>query len=260
MTTAPAPAAPAGRSDAAPALARLRAQTSFELASIVRNGEQILVTILMPLIALVALAATSVVGLERAEGPRVDLVAPGALALGIMAAAFTSQAIATSFDRRGGVLRLMATTPLGRVGLLGGKICAVLVVLVLQAVILGGVAIGLGWRPSPVEVLAAAGVGVLGTAAFTALAMLLAGTLRFEAVLALANLLLLALTLVGGALVPTDWLPGIGSEIARFLPSGALGEALRGAFGDGVAWRDVAVLLGWTSLLTWATSRTFRWS
>ncbi|QIK83376.1 ABC transporter permease [Sanguibacter sp. HDW7] len=245
---------------AAPVLDRLRAQTAFELASIFRNGEQIMVTILMPLVALVALAAFDVVDLARADGPRVDLVAPGVLAMGVMAAAFTSPAIATSFDRRGGVLRLLATTPLGRVGLLGGKVCAVLVLQAVQAVVLGGVAVGLGWRPAPLEVLVAAGVGVLGTAVFTALAMLVAGTLRFEAVLALANILLIALTLVGGVLVPTDWLPGVGGEIARLLPSGALGEALRGAFGDGVAWRDIVTLLGWTGLLTWATNRTFRWS
>lgn len=252
--------APAPHPGAAPVLDRLRAQTTFELASIFRNGEQIMVTILMPLVALVALAATDVVDLGRAEGARVDLVAPGVLAMAVMAAALTSQAIATSFDRRGGVLRLLATTPLGRVGLLGGKICAVLVLQAVQAVVLGGVAIGLGWRPEPGDVIVALAIGVLGTAVFTALAMLMAGTLRFEAVLALANLLLIGLTLVGGVLVPTDWLPGVGADIARLLPSGALGEALRGAFGDGVAWRDVAVLLGWAGLLTWATSRTFRWS
>lgn len=255
--TAPAAAPHAG---AAPALARLRAQTAFELTSILRNGEQLMVTVLLPLVALVALAATDVVDLGRAQGPRVDTVAPGVLATGVMAAAFTSQAIATAFDRRGGVLRLLATTPLGRVGLLGGKACAVLVVQAVQAVVLGGVAVGLGWRPSLPQVLAALGVGVLGTAVFTALAMLVAGTLRFEAVLALANVLLVALTLVGGALVPTGWLPGAAAEVVRLLPSGALGEALRGAFGGGVALRDVAVLLGWTGLLTWATSRTFRWS
>lgn len=257
--SAPA-AAPAPHPGAAPVLDRLRAQTTFELASIFRNGEQIMVTILMPLVALVALAATDVVDLGRADGARVDLVAPGVLAMAVMAAALTSQAIATSFDRRGGVLRLLATTPLGRVGLLGGKICAVLVLQAVQAVVIGGVAIGLGWRPEPGDVIVALGIGVLGTAVFTALAMLMAGTLRFEAVLALANLLLIGLTLVGGVLVPTDWLPGVGADIARLLPSGALGEALRGAFGDGVAWRDVAVLIGWAGLLTWATSRTFRWS
>lgn len=253
--TVPAPA-PA----AAPAGARLRAQTSFEIASIFRNGEQVMVTLLLPLLALVVLGGTDVVDIDLGGRARIDVVAPGVLALAVMAAAFTSQAIATSFDRRGGVLRLMATTPLGRLGLLGGKVAAVLVLQVVQAVVVGGGAVALGWRPELPGVLAALAVGVLGTAVFTSFAMLIAGTLRFEAVLALANLLLVVLTLVGGALVPVESFPGVTGEVARLLPSGALGEGMRGAFDGGVALRDVVTLVVWTAGLGWATSRTFRWS
>ena len=250
------PPAPA----AAPASARLRAQTSFEIASIFRNGEQVLVTLLLPLVALVVLGGTDVVDIDLGGRARIDVVTPGVLALSVMAAAFTSQAIATSFDRRGGVLRLMATTPLGRFGLLGGKVSAVLVLQVVQAIVVGGGAVALGWRPGAPDVLAAFLVGALGTAVFTSLAMLIAGTLRFEAVLALANLLLVVLTLVGGTLVPTSTFPGVAGDIVRLLPSGALGEAMRGAFDGGVPLRDVAALVVWTLGLGWATSRTFRWS
>ena len=260
MTPSPVRPAPGPAPGAATAATRLRAQTRFELASIFRNGEQVMVTLLLPLIALVALGATDVVDLELGGRSRIDAITPGVLALSVMAAAFTSQAIATSFDRRGGVLRLMATTPLGRLGLLGGKVAAVLVLQTVQGIVLGGAAVALGWRPTPDEVVVALVVAVLGTAVFTSLAMLMAGTLRFEAVLALANLLLVALTLVGGVLVPTAQLPGAAGDLVRLLPSGALGEAMRGAFDGGVALRDVAVLLGWTGILGWATSRTFRWS
>lgn len=250
------PPAPA----AAPPIARLRAQTQFEVASIFRNGEQVMVTLLLPLIALVALGGTQIVDIDLGGRARIDVVAPGVLALAVMASAFTSQAIATSFDRRGGVLRLMATTPLGRLGLLGGKIAAVLLLQAVQALVVGGAAFVLGWRPAPPEIAAALAVGVLGTAVFTALAMLLAGTLRFEAVLALANLLLVVLTLVGGVLVPTDTFPGVAGDLVRLLPSGALGEAVRGAFDGGVPLRDVVALTAWAVGLGWATSRTFRWS
>lgn len=259
-TGAARPAASARQGGAADARTRLLTQARFEAASIFRNGEQVMVTLLLPLIALVVLAATDVVDLGTGTDPRVDGVVPGVLAMAVMAAAFTSQAIATSFDRRGGVLRLLATTPLGRSGLLGGKVLAVLALQAVQAVALGGVAVGLGWRPGAAQVLAALGVGVLGTAAFTSLAMLVAGTLRFEAVLALANVLLVVLTIAGGVLVPVDRFPDGVAGLVRLLPSGALGEAVRGALGDGVALQDVAVLLGWSGLLAWATSRTFRWS
>lgn len=260
MTPSHARPVPAPAPAAAPVLARLRAQTRFEIASIFRNGEQVLVTLLLPLITLVGLGGTEIVDIELGGRARIDVVAPGVLALAVMASAFTSQAIATSFDRRGGVLRLMATTPLGRSGLLGGKVAAVLALQVIQAAVVGGVAIVLGWRPELPQIAVALAVGVLGTAVFTALAMLLAGTLRFEAVLALANLLLVVLTLVGGVLVPTDTFPGAAGDIVRLLPSGALGEAVRGAFDGGVPLRDVAALTAWAAGLSWATSRTFRWS
>ena len=77
-----------------------------------------------------------------------------------------------------------------------------------------------------------------------ALALLLAGTLRAEAVLAVANLvwvLLLGL----GVLVPTDLLPGALGTVAALLPSGALGDAVRTSLVDGGwPWPQWAVLVG----------------
>lgn len=257
MTTLTPPAArrAAGRAT------RVRTQAWFELGSIVRNGEQLMVTLLLPALLLVVLSVSDVVTLDTGGRARIDHVTPGVLALAVMSAALTSQAISTSFDRRNGVLRLMATTPLGPGGLLAGKAVALLCVEAVQVTVLGAVAAVLGWRPDPAGLALALVVLVLGTMAFTALAMLVAGTLRFEAVLALANILLVLLAVGGGVVVPADSLPDALAAVARLLPSGALGEGLRGALHDGaVAWRDVAVLLGWSGALGWATVRTFRWS
>jgi ABC-2 type transport system permease protein len=245
---------------ASPVLRRWRAQTAFEARMILRNGEQLLVTIAFPLLLLVALCATDVVSLDTEGARRIDVVAPGVLAMAIMTTAFTSQAIATAFDRRNGVLRLMATTPLGRGGLLAGKIAGVFAVEVVQIVLLAAVALGLGWHPDLAGVLPAVLAWVLGTAAFTALAMLLAGTLRAEAVLAVANLVLAVLVVGGGVVAPAHQLPGPLTQIALLLPSGALGEALRGAFLHGsVPPFSVVVLLGWTAALGWGINRLFRW-
>lgn len=251
MTNTPT-AAPAGR--------RVLAQASFETRAILRNGEQLLVTLVLPVLLLVGLVQTSLVELDTAGASRVDFVTPGVLALACLSTAFTSQSIATAFDRRNGVLRLLATTPLGRGGLLAGKVLGVLAVEVVQVVVIGAVALGLGWRPVPVGVPAAIGAGLLGTAAFTALALLLAGTLRAEGVLAVANLVLVVLVVGGGLLVPPDQLPGPLAHLAAFLPSGALGEALRGALlGTGVPALSVVVLLGWTAAFGWGATRLFRW-
>jgi ABC-2 type transport system permease protein len=178
-----------------------------------------------------------------------------------MSTAFTSQAIATSFDRRNGVLRLLATTPLGRGGLLAGKVLGVLAVEVVQVVVLGGVALALGWQPDPAGLGAAALAVLLGTAAFTSLAMLVAGTLRAEAVLAIANLVLVVLAVAGGIVVPAEQLPAPLAAVASALPSGALGEALRAALRDGVlAGAPLAVLAAWAVALGALAARLFRWS
>ncbi|MPV49828.1 MULTISPECIES: ABC transporter permease [unclassified Pseudactinotalea] len=259
MTTSPAapgldhPLPPAGR--AANPLRRVLSHAGYEARTTLRNGEQLLLSLVLPALLLVFLAEATVVDVPTDGGlARIDVVAPGVLALAVMSSAFTGQAIATGFDRRAGALRMFATTPLGRGGLLGGKIVAVVAVQVVQLVVLGGISLALGWRPALAGIPAALVSMVLGTAAFTALALLLAGTLRAEAVLAGANLLWVLLLAGGGILLP-------GGAWTSALPSGALGDGLRLALGHGdwSVW-PILVLSAWTALLTWACVRLFRWS
>lgn len=262
----PRPGAPASGGNAASPARRVLAQAGFEARAVLRNGEQLMLVAILPALVLVGLSRSSIVALETAGVPRVDVVAPGVLALAVMSTSFTSQAIATAFDRRAGVLRLLGTTPLGRGGLVAGKVLAVLAVQAGQAGLLGGLALLLGWAPrwsgTPLALLAI----VLGTCAFTALALLMAGTLRAEAVLAGANLLWVLLLLGGGVVVPPEQLPGALEPVARLLPSGALADVLRSAWGAGPAgspaggWTAVAVLGGWAVVLAAAARRFFRWS
>ncbi|AEI12429.1 ABC transporter permease [Cellulomonas gilvus] len=260
MTTGADRPAVGTHAGAAPTARRIAAQTAFEARAILRNGEQLLVTVVVPVLALIALVQVESLDVDTGGLRRIDFFAPGVLALAVMTSSFTSQAIASAFDRRNGVLRLLSTTPLGRGGLIAGKVLGVLVVEVVQVLVIGLTAVALGWRPD------AAGVGLallavaLGTAAFTSLALLVAGTLRAEAVLAVANLALLLLALAGGVVVPADRLPGALQHVAVLLPSGALGEAMRGAFQHGAmpAW-SVVVLVGWTAALGWGATRLFRW-
>jgi ABC-2 type transport system permease protein len=246
---------------AAPPWRRVLSQGAFESRLILRNGEQLLVTLILPALLLVALAQTSIVKLDLGGARRIDFVTPGILTLAVMSTAFTSQAITTSFDRRNGVLRLLATTPLGRGGLLAGKVLAVLAVEIVQIVVLGGVALTLGWAPQVAGIGPALVAIALGTGAFTSLALLIAGVLRSEAVLAVANLLLVLLAVAGGALVSAKQLPGPLAGVAPLLPSGALGEALRGALLHGSLPIGAALVLGaWTLALGWGAARFFRWS
>ena len=80
------------------------------------------------------------------------------------------------------------------------------------------------------------------------LALALAGRLRAETTLALANLVYVVL-LAGGALVlPLARYPAGLQPVLQLLPTTALGEGLRaGAAGDLIGW-PVAVLVGWLML------------
>ncbi len=245
---------------AAPAARRIAAQGRFETRAVLRNGEQVMVTVLLPLILLAGLARATFISLDTAGATRIDLVTPGVLAFALMSSAFTSPAIATAFDRRYGVLRLLATTPLGPGGLLAGKLVGVLAVQLAQVVVLGGAGLLLGWQPHLAGLLPALVAWVLGTTAWGAAALLAAGRVRAEAVIALANLVLVLLAF-GGVVLPADVLPAPLAHLVGWLPSGALGAALRGALLHG-SWAaaPLVVLAAWAAALSAAAARWFRWS
>lgn len=242
----------------APRTRRVLAQARLEASLVLRNGEQLLLALVLPVLLLVGLHAVHVPSLG--PGRRIDVLTPGVLALAVMSTSFTGQAIQTGFDRRYGVLRLLGTTPLGRSGLVSAKVLAVLAVQAIQVVAIGAVGLALGWQPDLAGVPAAVLVIVLGTAAFVSLALLMAGTLRAEATLAGANLVWVLLLAGGGVVVPVDRMPGGLAHLAVVLPSGALGEAMRDALLHAhLALVPALVLLGWAVVATALTSRTFRW-
>ena len=250
------------RGGAAPWWRRVGGQAGLEARTALRNGEQLLLTLVIPVVVLLATARTRVLDLGAADAgaQRPALAVAGVLALAVVSTAFTGQAIATGFDRRNGVLRLLATTPLGRGGLLAGKCLAVLLLVAVQVLVLGAVGAALGWHPSAASLVAALPALLLGTAAFTSLGLLLAGTVRAEATLAAANLVWFLLLVGGGLVLPPASLPGPLGAVATALPSGALGEALRAALGWGeLAALPLLVLAAWAALASWAASRAFRW-
>lgn len=252
-TFAPAPGA-------APVLSQLLAQAGMEARLMLRNGEQLLIAVVIPVIVLIgAVEGADRVGLDL-DGRPIDVLTPGVLALAVMSTAFTSLAIATGFERRYGVLKRLGTAPLSRATLLGGKVLALMLVEVLQFLVIGGVGFALGWSgPSGVGGhLALALAAVFGTAAFASLGMLLAGSLRAEATLAAANLVYLLLLAGGAVVLPVSAYGGLG-DVVRWLPSGALGEAVRAACDASVAVRDLVVLLAWAALGSILTARTFKW-
>ncbi|RCG29838.1 ABC transporter permease [Sphaerisporangium album] len=237
------------------------AQTGAEVRAVLRNGEQLLLTMIIPLLVLVGFSAAP---LLEVPGRRIDFVAPGVLALAIMSTAFTGQAIGTGFERRYGVLKRLGATPLSRAGLMLAKTLAVITVEILQFAVIAAVALALGWRPhgAPLEAFALVLVMVLaGTAAFSGLALLMAGTLRAEATLAAANLVYLVLLGLGGVVVPVTSFPHALRVVAEVLPITALTGGLRSilAQGGGLPARELLILLAWAAVTLALAARTFRW-
>ncbi|MCQ4044919.1 ABC transporter permease [Streptantibioticus rubrisoli] len=243
---------------AAPLPRMIGAQTALETRMLLRNGEQLLLTIVIPTVLLVLFSAVPII--DTGGGRRVDFLAPGLLALAVMSTAFTGQAIATGFERRYGVLKRLGASPLPRWALMTAKTGSVLVTEALQIVLLSVIALALGWSPhgDPAAVVL---LLALGTAAFSGLGLLMAGTLRAEATLAAANLVFLLLLVGGGVVVPLDKFPGGVRSALDLLPISALSDGLRGVLqhGSAMPWSDLGILAVWAVLGLGAAARFFRW-
>ncbi|MFF9565825.1 ABC transporter permease [Streptomyces sp. NPDC014685] len=246
------------RPGAAPLSRMITAQAALETRMLLRNGEQLLLTVVIPTLLLVLFSAVDIV--DTGAGRAVDFLTPGVLALAVMSTAFTGQAIATGFERRYGVLKRLGASPLPRWALMTAKTLAVLATEVLQVVLLTAIAFALGWSPqgNPFAVLL---LLVLGTAAFSGLGLLMAGTLRAEATLAAANLVFLLLLIGGGVVVPLDKFPDAAQSVLGLLPIAALSGGLRDVLQHGAAmpWGDLGILLVWAVCGLGAAARFFRW-
>lgn len=248
-----------GTSNAVGTLKRILLQGRYETLAMIRNGEQLVIALVLPLMALFGLVFTDL--LKNVAARPVDAAVPGVLALCVVSTAFTGQGIATGFDRRYGVMRLLSTTPLGRTGLIYGKVMAVLVVLAMQVAVIGGTGLALGWQPAPGGIPWGLLLLVLGASAFTALGLLIAGTVRPEATLAITNLAWVLFAGVGGILFPSTNAPAFLHPIIAVLPSAALGDSLRAALVFGtVSGPGILILLAWTLIAGFAATRWFKWN
>jgi ABC-2 type transport system permease protein len=253
MTTSFAPAP-----GAAPATRMLVAQTRMELRLLLRNGEQVGLTLVIPLLLEFFFNLPLLYSLDVPR--RIDFVVPSVLALAVMSASFTGLAIGTGFERKYAVLKRLGATALSRRVLLLGKTCAVLILQVLQAILICLFGLMLGWQPSG-DAVSAAALIVLGTFAFGALGLLLAGTVRAEITLASANLIWLVLLFAGGIAVPLSRYPQAAADVLRYLPSAALSDGLHQVLehGGDLPARPAVTLLVWAAVALPAAARWFKW-
>ncbi len=176
--------------------------TAMELRLALRRGETLVATAVLPVVVLVFFSSVSIVPVG--DGRPVDFLLPGSIAFAIIATSLVSLGITTAYDRFYGVLKRLGGSPLSRAELIAAKILAVLVVEAVQvAVLVGAASVLLGWSaPAGASVGLLVVAVLLGTLAFAGVGLLLAGTLRAETMLAVANILFVASLILGGVVLP----------------------------------------------------------
>ncbi|HVF12471.1 MAG TPA: ABC transporter permease [Actinomycetota bacterium] len=235
----------------------LIAQTRMELVMSLRQYESLFVTIFIPSSLLIFLTKVELYGLHQ---DRLSYVFPGVLSIALRAVSMVSLGIATGFERRYGVLKRLAMTPLSKPALVASKMAAVSLILVLQVTVLTAAATALSWRPTGVSLLPLILGLVLGTSAFAGLGLALAGSLKAELNLALLNGLFVVMLMTGGAIFPLERLPFMIEAVVRFLPLHLVTEMLRaglsgGEFPGGI----LVVLLVWAIVMPILAAKTFSW-
>lgn len=246
---------PAGTFTPAPARAgagkMLLAQGRVETMLFLRHGEQQLLNIIIPLIGLIALAYFDLVPGESS----LDRTFPFILAVASMSSGFTGQAISLAFDRRYGALKRTGASGVPAWTIVFGKVLAVLAVTVVQVLILGTTALLLGWSAPVGGVVLGLITLFIGVATFTAMGLLMGGTLSSELVLALANLIWILLTGVAGWAV---FSPGVDAGgLLSIIPSVAVAQGIITAFQGGLPWLQLGILVVWLVATGLAANRWF---
>jgi ABC-2 type transport system permease protein len=228
-----------------------------DLRAAVRDGEQLLLTLGIPVALLVFFTTIDV--LPTGTDDPVDYLAPGVLSLALLSIAFVRLAIGLGFDRSFGAIKRFAITPLSVGEFLVAKLLVTVMLFSVQVVVLGVIAAALGWRPSvqPLIVLGAA----LAVIAFVGLAFVVAGLVEGLKALAVANALYIVLLLVSGIVFELSRLPGWLEAVVRLLPSTATAELFRSTLsgGSGPAWAWIG-LTCWAGLAPLVATRVFRYS
>lgn len=244
----------------------IAALTAVELRLVLRRGENLFATIGIPTLVLVLFSSLSV--LPTGGGRAVDFLLPGSIALAIVATSLVSLGITTAYDRSYGVLKRLGGSPLSRAELVVARLLTVLIVEAAQiGLLLATATFALGWSAgsaaSPVLLVVAV---LVGTAAFAGLGLTLAGTLRAETVLAVANLLFVGFLVVGGMVLPLDHLPGPLAALAGILPAAPLAALVREALDSGAAAATGTNIAGpllvvgaWAIATVWLAASRFSW-
>jgi ABC-2 type transport system permease protein len=251
---------PEGRAapQAAPWIAAFRAQFKVELMLMLRQGENLLVILVLPILLLLLFTSARI--FPAGSVRPVEFLVPGILTVAVMSTGLVTLGISTAYQRYYRVLKRLGGSPLPRSALAAAKAAAVLVVEVVQVVLLVAIArFGLGWS-SHGSLLLAVLILLVGAVAFAGLGLALAGALRAELTLGGANGLYILFLILGGVVLPVSHLPSLVQPLADVLPATALSSSLRAVLeGAAPGAGNLALLSGWTVAAALGVGLWFRW-
>src|SRR5215469_6023359 len=107
-------------SKAAPVAKQILQQVKFELLLTARRGENVLVTLILPVLLLIFFTSLNIAPVTH--GKTINFLLPGILAVAIIAAGMVNLGIATAYERYYGVLKRLGSSPLSRSSLIIAKI------------------------------------------------------------------------------------------------------------------------------------------
>jgi ABC-2 type transport system permease protein len=235
----------------------------------VRQPWFIAITLVQPVIWLLLFGAlfrnvTAIPGFSSATSSYLDYLAPGIV---VMTALFSSgwSGMGTIEDIDRGIMDRFLVAPVRRGSLIAGRDVADALSLLIQALIIGGLALLMGARfPGGIPGFAAltAGALLLGMS-FASVSNALALVVRQrESLIGVNSFLVLPATFLSSAFMPLDLVPDWIATVARFNPVNWAVEAGRAALGTNVDWVFVGARLGGLLVLTlfcmWLATRAFR--
>ncbi|MCX5588610.1 ABC transporter permease [Streptomyces erythrochromogenes] len=188
---------------------------------------------------------------------------PTGLLMALMSTAFFGTATPLIALRTRGTLRLLGTTPLGRLTFVLAQAPVRLALVVVQLVILGMVAVAMDFM-SLADTLRLMGTGLLGAIMLFAFGYLMAARLRnAEVVNGLLGLLMPVLLFFSGLFLPLSMLPSVITTVSDALPTTYLVDAFNHDLNEAASVHslttDWLVLLAATAVFGGLAARLFRW-
>ncbi|APT92495.1 multidrug ABC transporter permease [Corynebacterium phocae] len=230
----------------------LKVQGAIESRLMLRHGEQLLLSLIIPVALLLA---GSRLPLKSAMGD-IQQLYPMILAVAVTSAGFTGQAIALAFDRRYGALKRTGASGVPSWAIIAGKVLGVLTMVLVQVLVLSATAFAVGFRTDVQGVLLGGLTLIAGVATFTSLGLILGGTLSSEIVLAVANLFWFALLGVAGW---TLYAQGLGDNgLLNIVPTVALAAGLSEAFTGSLPVLPLLSLAAWAVASSVLAAKWFR--